>query len=287
MNHADYPALYQSASALSKRKQEVFYENFYTHMALLALASAISVANSTCPAVAVVQALVLLGALACATYLFMARPDRDWYASRAVAESVKTITWRYISRAEPFNNTDECDRIEFKKKLKSILDQNQDVAGLFTSNLAGVQITDEMEVRRSGQLPARIDFYKSRRIVEQQNWYASKAEQNERSVNRFFLLLLSTIAIAIIFSLLKILYPSAPYWPTDFFVTCAAGFLSWIQAKRFQDLSISYALAAHEISLIREELINFQSETRFSAFVSDAENAFSREHTQWAARKDH
>lgn len=287
MNHTDYPALYQSASALSKRKQEVFIENFYTHMALLALASAISIANSTCPAVAVVQALVLLGALACATYLFMARPDRDWYASRAVAESIKTITWRYISRAEPFNNADEFDRIGFKQKLKAIIEQNKDIAGLFTSNLASVQITDEMEMRRSELMAARIDFYKSKRIIEQQNWYAGKAAQNEKSVKNFFVLLISTIAIAIVFSLLKILYPSAPYWPTDFFVTCAAGLLSWIQAKRFQDLAISYALAAHEISLIREDLINVQTEENFSAFVSDAENAFSREHTQWAARKDH
>lgn len=256
-------------------------------MALLALASAISIANSTCAAVAVVQALVLLGALACATYLFMARPDRDWYASRAVAESIKTITWRYISRAEPFNNSDDSDRTGFKRKLKAIIEQNQDIAGLFTSNLASVQITDEMEMRRSKQMTARMDFYKSKRIIEQQNWYASKASQNEKSVKKFFMLLLSTITIAIALSLLKILYPSAPYWPTDFFVTCAAGLLSWIQAKRFQDLSISYALAAHEISLIREDLINVQTEANFSAFVSDAENAFSREHTQWAARKDH
>src|SRR5690606_15189811 len=35
------------------------------------------------------------------------KPDRIWYNARAVAESVKTLTWRYMMRAEPFQATEE------------------------------------------------------------------------------------------------------------------------------------------------------------------------------------
>lgn len=55
---------------------------------------------------------------------------------------------------------------------------------------------------------------------------------------------------------------------------------------RFRELSASYALAAHEISLIREQSRQAMSDDQLSQFVGDAEDVFSREHTQWIARKD-
>lgn len=255
-------------------------------MALLAIAAAISVINSSCPEAAILQSLVLIGALGCAIYLYFVRPDRHWYSGRAVAESIKTITWRYISKAEPFNNSDEVDRHAFGLKLKAIVDQNKDVAGLLTTHLDGVQITNEMECLRQNPVADRLDYYRVHRIVDQQSWYARKANANKRMVNNFFTALLVTIGISIIFSIAKVRFPTAPYWPTDFFVTLAAGLLSWIQAKRFQELSASYALAAHEISLIREQSGRSMTEDELSKFVGDAENAFSREHTQWTARQD-
>lgn len=66
----------------------------------------------------------------------------------------------------------------------------------------------------------------------------------------------------------------------------AVAVLSWMQVKRFQELSTSYNLAAHEIGIIKGELQNINDEPHFATFVGDAENAFSREHTQWQARRD-
>ena len=287
MKHEAYPALYQAASSLSVRAQSAFYSAFLFHMVLLAVASAISVANSSSPEVAIVQALVLIGALGCAIYLYMGRPDQHWYAGRAVAESIKTSTWRYISKAEPFDGADEIDRHDFGLKLKAIVEQNKDVAGLLTTHLDGLPISIEMNRLRQASDSERLKYYKTYRIVEQQNWYAKKASFNRRMVNRYFIVLLATIGVAIALSIAKVRYPTIAYWPTDFFVTAAAGMLSWTQAKRFQELSASYALTAHEISLIRQQAEAPMSASQLSAFVGDAENAFSREHTQWIARKDH
>jgi hypothetical protein len=286
LKQSDYPALYQSASDLSQDAQNAFYRAFLFHMGLLAVASAISIVNSPCPEVAILQALVLIGALGCAIYLYLGRPDRHWYSGRAVAESIKTSTWRYISKAEPFDNEDEVDRHNFGLKLNAIVEQNKDVAGLLTAHLDGLQISNEMDRLRQAPVAERLDYYRTYRIVDQQNWYAKKANANKRMVNRYFIALLATIGVAIFFSIAKVRYPSTPYWPTDFFVTVAAGLLSWIQAKRFQELSASYTLAAHEISLIRQQSGSAMSDEQLSKFVGDAENAFSREHTQWIARKD-
>ena len=66
----------------------------------------------------------------------------------------------------------------------------------------------------------------------------------------------------------------------------ASAVLSWLQAKKHRELSTSYSLAAHEIVLIKGEVVSIQTESNLSDFVMNSENAFSREHTQWAARKN-
>jgi SMODS and SLOG-associating 2TM effector domain 1/SMODS and SLOG-associating 2TM effector domain 3 len=287
MKHTDYPAIYQSASSLSESAQNAFYLAFLSHMSLLACASAISVWNSPSAEIAIVQALVLIGALGCAVYLYFGRPDRHWYSGRAVAESIKTSTWRYVSKAEPFDNSDVVDANKLRLRIKTIIEQNKDVAGLLTTHLDGVQVSDEMNRLRQGSAADRLEYYRNNRIIEQQSWYAKKASFNRKMVKRFFIFLVIVIGIAIALSVAKVRFPTASYWPTDFFVTAAAGILSWIQAKRFQELAVSYALTAHEIGFIKQEAVGPMASDELSKFVGDAENAFSREHTQWIARKDH
>ena len=102
----------------------------------------------------------------------------------------------------------------------------------------------------------------------------------------FFWALISANTIAVVCAVLRMVYVNLPFWPTDVFVAIAASVLSWMQAKRFSELAASYALAAHEIGLIREQSMLPDTDDKFSVFVGDAENAFSREHTQWVARKD-
>lgn len=286
MNHADYPALYQSSDELSLSAQKAFFRTLFWHLLFLVVAAIISVINSPSPKFAIAQAMVLLGALACSVYLFAARPDRYWYAGRAVAESIKTVTWRFISRAEPFDIDDEIARHHFRQTLKLIIEQNKDVARQLSANLVGTQITDPMMAMRQSSVEQRRQAYVEHRITEQQHWYAKKAIHNRKASSGFFIVLIVTNTIAVGFAISKVSIPSAPYWPTDALVVLAAGILSWMQAKRFSELAASYSLAAHEISLIKEQSDSVKTEDDFSKFIGDAENAFSREHTQWVARKD-
>lgn len=286
MDHADYPALYQSSDELSLSAQKAFFRALFWHLLFLVAAASISVIHSSLPEFAIAQALVLLGALACAVYLFSARPDQYWYAGRAVAESIKTVTWRFVSRAEPFNTDDEIARHHFRQTLKSIIEQNRDIARQLSAYLADAQITDSMMAIRQSTIEQRRQIYVEYRITEQQHWYAKKSAHNKRASNRFFAALIITNAIAVGFAIAKVRFPSAPYWPTDVLVALALGILSWTQAKRFSELAASYALAAHEISLIKEQSDNVKTDDDLSEFIGDAENAFSREHTQWVARKD-
>jgi hypothetical protein len=286
MKKEDFPALYRSASALTHESQKHFFFALKLHLVLLVVGAVLSVVNISTWEIAVLQAFAFLGALSCSIYLFTKRPDRYWYAGRAVAESIKTITWRFVSRAEPFNTDDAASRSSFHQKLRAIIDQNKDVAGALSSELDGAQVTDAMIKIRALPLEDRKAVYSDSRIKDQLTWYAKKAAFNRKASRNFFAALILTNVIAVICAVLRVRFLTTPVWPTDVFVAIAASLLSWMQAKRYSELASSYALAAHEISLIREQALLAGTDDAFSSFVGDAENAFSREHTQWVARKD-
>ena len=73
--------------------------------------------------------------------------------------------------------------------------------------------------------------------------------------------------------------------PIEVVAASAGAAITWLQAKKHNELNSSYALAAHEIVLIKGEALSVKSDKNLSEFVLDSENAFSREHTQWTARK--
>lgn len=286
MQEEDFPALYRSADELSFESQTHFFRALKVHLVLLVGAATLSIVSIPHWSIAVLQLLALLGALSCSIYLFSRRPDRYWYGARAVAESIKTITWRYICRAEPFQGGDDIARSAFQQRLRAIVDQNKDVAQAHTSHLDAPQITEAMAQMRARSLEERKAIYSASRIKDQLTWYAKKAAFNKKTANSFFWLLIATNSVAVLFAILRVTFVHVMFWPTDIFVATAAGLLSWMQAKRFTELAASYALAAHEISLIQEQSRQPSTEDEFSLFVGDAENAFSREHTQWIARKD-
>lgn len=286
LRNQDFPALYRSADALSLRSQKQFYNVLRADLFCLLIAAILSLFSTKHWGVAATQVVVLLAALGCSAYLFGKRPDKHWYAGRAVAESVKTCTWRYIMRAEPFDTSNELSRREFRAKLKAIHEQNEDTVRALTDSLDSPQISSAMESARALTLTERIEVYDRLRIGEQRSWYAGKASFNNNRATLFFWLLIGTNSIAVILAVLRIQFFSSPHWPTDIFVALAACLLSWMQAKKYSELSASYALTANEIGIIHEEIREIRTEIRFSNFIGDAENAFSREHTQWIARKD-
>lgn len=286
MKEQDFPALYRSADKLSLDSQKHFFCILTIHLVVLVIAAVLSVVNTTDKWIYVLQLLALIAALGCSVYLWTFRPDRYWYAGRAVAESVKTITWRYVSRAEPFQTEDAIAKNDFKQSLKMIFEQNQDVCSKLIDYANQEQFTDVMQEMRSSPLDNRKKNYCEKRIRDQRDWYAKKAVFNKKRANLFFWCLIIANFIGVVLAILKVAEINPIYLPVDVIITLAASLLSWIQAKRFTELSASYALTAHEIGFINEKLATIDSEDDFSKFVGDAENAFSREHTQWAARRD-
>lgn len=286
MKRSEYPGLYQSASDASLLAQRSFFLAFRLNLALLIGASVFSFINIPHWTAATAQALVLFAALSCSAYLSILKPERNWYLLRATAESIKSIAWRYISRAEPYDCSDSNADALLVARIRELVKQNNEIAHLLSAHLEKPNISDEMRRHRSKKLNERITLYSSGRINDQLEWYASKARFNKKMARKFFWGLLACNACAVMFAIVRIRHPAIQAWPTDVFVTSAAALLSWIQSKRFSELSASYTLTANEIGLVKEQAADLMNSKEFSVFVGDAENAFSREHTQWLARKD-
>jgi hypothetical protein len=131
----------------------------------------------------------------------------------------------------------------------------------------------------------RLEIYKRERIDDQLNWYSGKSKFNKKRANIWFWLTVVLHVIAILLLLLTIAeYISSP--PVEIIIVAASGAITWLQAKKHSELAASYLLTASEISLIKEEKQNITTESELSDYVLNCENAFSREHTQWIARRN-
>jgi hypothetical protein len=194
-----------------------------------------------------------------------------------------------MMQAEPYGNTEPHQVVQsnFCNDLLQILDQNRELTPNIGGDLsAKEQITLKMnEVRQRG-LAERLMLYRNERIDEQRTWYAKMSVKNRRSARNWFIAMIVFQGLAIVCILIQIGYPHLNYIPTETFMVVAGCILTWMQVKRFQELSTAYSLTAYEIGFIKNQSESVESESQLSNFVKDAENAFSREHTQWAARKD-
>lgn len=287
----DYPALYQSADLAARRSQSSHLNLLRCHFLLLIAGAGLGAYGVQNKISAIFAAVVFIGAVSLSIFMAVRQYEKTWYRSRAVAESVKTSTWRFMMRSEPYQEegtSTQKAKVDFRNLLHKILAEHCDLAQEFCGEISTLeQITEKMMEIRALPLNERIQFYQSKRIDEQRDWYARKSNNNRWCWILWFCILVLLQSTAVTLTLIRIAFPEWNYWSLQVVVVAAGCVLTWLQVKRFREISAAYALTAHEIGIIKTELQDIKSEEYFSKFVGDAENAFSREHTQWVARKDH
>lgn len=284
-----YPALYYAADNASKKAQSTLLRLFVANALLLVLAALLSVISDSSAWLAIVSALLFILSLLC-FFVGQHKQYRPiWYQARALAESVKTATWRLVMCADPFADNMKQEHFkDFRSLLGELLDSNKDIG----SHLSGIvaskdQVTVAMQDIISMDFDSKRSLYLQKRIDEQRTWYAMKAKDCQSKSSHFFWLLCIAYFIAIALLLVRIGTPEIKWLPIEAFAVIASSLIGWTQLKRFDELASAYGLTAHELGIIKSRYEEVTDAPQLAAFVSDAENAFSREHTQWAARRDH
>lgn len=287
MDFSDYPALYKSADSGSNKAQARFLwtvRSEYFLLVLLALASSSAVKYSGAWVISLLLASLLTMLL---IYRFFSDNDIQWYRCRALAESVKTASWRFACRAHPYESVDDVKAAvrNFLSDLNAIRTDNEFIGKALDERFADLdQITGEMFRVRGLPVEERLNFYLEERVQDQREWYAKKAKYNKTRKRAWFgIMILSYLCVfgSIVAGHFSI-FETEPL--TNALVVGITSSIGWIQVKRHGELSVSYLLAAHEIGSLIQRKDEVDSEEALSDYVNTAELAFSREHTQWAAR---
>lgn len=284
----ELPGLHQAASDISENEQKKYFYCIGSYLVLLVTSAIISYIFPQTKILSIVLVVLFLISLVVLIYLKNKKPQDGWYNGRAVAESVKTRTWRWMMRAEPYTCKQDLDvsKKEFISDLKEILSQNKNISiVLNTKETINSPISDTMVDIRKLDIDKRLEIYKEQRINNQRLWYFKKAKFNKKRANLWFYTSVLLHSLAILFLLYGI-YDIQFSFPISVISTMIGAMFTWVQSKKYIELISAYSLTAHEITLIYAESDFVKTEQDLSEYVNNSENAFSREHTQWFARKD-
>lgn len=285
MQDSNYPSIYVAANELSKSAQSEYFYTIGLNLLSLAGAVCISVFYQPNPILIGLQVFFLLLSLGCTISVYLRAREKVWYGARALAESIKTSTWKYAIKTEPFEMKDEVATQLFVKTLSELIKGNKEIAKKNVSSSNDKEITDWMIETRKSESKKRKEIYLKDRIDDQLNWYIDKCRANGRKLKQLLFLMAFSTLLAIASAILRFSFLDASTWPTDIYISIATSLLAWTQARRYGELQASYSQAATEIKLIKTLFSTVRSQQDLALFVQNAENAFSREHTQWIARR--
>lgn len=232
----------------------------------------------------IVSACVLLAGVFITLAGRQRRYEPAWFRYRAVVETTKSLSWRFMVGARPFEAGARSDAAaEFREQLTKIVRENGDVAvGLVTEG-DSTQISERMLAVRAASVTERAALYVEHRFEDQIRWYTSRAAANERSEARWFFLALGLQALAVVAATLTAIF-TPPARVVAIITTVASAVVAWSKARRFRENASAYAVTAVELSLARVEPTRIGDEQALSSWVEKVEPLISREHTLWRAR---
>lgn len=233
----------------------------------------------------VAAALVMVGflvALAAEIASWIHKPERTWYEGRALAESAKTLSWRFAVCADPFPASMPMDSAT--DLLRTRMDEvSEGVAAHVVFSSQSFTCTDKMMEVRSAPYLERRTAYVAGRTQEQHTWYANKAKLNRRHATGWRVILVLAELLALVLAALRVFGG----WDADLAglmgALIAAGG-AWVAVKQFVPLASAYSVAAKELA-IQTEKLKGTAEQDWALVAADAEEAISREHTTWLASR--
>ena len=283
------PGLFQGADRLSLRGQSRFLLGSRLRLVLVVVAAAGGAFSWQVGArfdlAALVTVVALVGAIVAEVWLLVEKPERDWYDGRALAESAKTLTWRYAVGAAPFEDMDEQSaESRFIDELATLLREAPSTA---VAPTAAPAVSNELRQLRKAPLAQRRESYLRHRIDDQAEWYRGKSEWNIGRAHLWRVVLLVLEAVGVVAALLRTVGLVELDLAGIVAALIGAG-AAWLATKQHDGLGRAYAFAGNELSLARARLVGVTTQADWAREAADAEEAISREHTMWrASRSSH
>lgn len=276
-----YPSIYDLADNLSVRQQKKYFR-IILFMCFFQILSAIYSQYLSDGFLSKYEFIVVN--IAAVVFLLLYAFGNNyplWRSSRAIAESIKSISWKFVTRVEPFNVSD----IDAEKKLKEKIDEIVKKNVIFTKNMHALNfddcfISDDMKSYRAMCAIDLFPKYNAERVFDQRIWFKNKSDYYKKCQ------VIARIVLAILFVItgLCLLFQEAnlPFSATIAFIFDV---ILWMQVCRYEELKTTYAyqtcvLAKH----YKDQLQNQQkglAETELISYVKCIEQELTKENNQW------
>ncbi len=287
-----FPSLYQSADQASLSAQRSYLRFYLWHLFSLILGSLIVVLAMTIPVLDVtwtyiVLSIILVTGVVLTWVSRVRRDDKVWFDCRAIAESTKTATWRFMMKAAPFKD-DSIARQSFIDQLRLIRNErhfsSHDLAQSLGENAQSIScFMDDMRLKSVND---RRKVYLESRLCDQKTWYSKKATFNARKESCWFWTVVALQILTVAFAIIRAASSDLPVNVVPLLMTIAASAVAWSQMKRYGDLAQTYSLAAQELADQEAIALDITEEADFLELVKQVEDTISREHTMWCVRRD-
>jgi hypothetical protein len=289
LGDADMPALFGAADEAALAGQRSFLSQTRFQLVMLLLGAAAGVAGQffDMAELAYVGVAAYVVLVVTRVNLRLTSTDRVWYENRLIAESVRSLAWRYAVGGAPFGVEPDADRAEdvyeiderFRERIAGLLSDVSHVP-LPDPRRGTRQITEPMRALRREPLEVRRRAYDEHRVTTQLVWYADRAASRARSQARLDAAFVLSSGAAIFSGLLQALAVIEVNL-LGLAGMVAAVSATWAATNKYSQQAADYSMAAHQLTLARTILDRQVHEAEWATFVNDAEDAIASEHLSW------
>ncbi|SRR6266568_8955895 len=294
MDRSDYPWLFRAADRASSEAQDSHFLGLRVQLVVFFIVGLLAAAptwfhleSQESRELAVASTVFLAVGLVIVGAARERRFDKRWFDARAVAESAKTLSWRYMMRVgSNFAIESTVADQTFIGELQALSASRRGaIAELGGVEKDRTQISALMRTARSSSFDERKAYYLASRVAEERDWYHDKAASNRKLSGRWYWAGIAIQLVALMMAVMR----AADFLTFSIagpLMTLAASFSAWTQAKRHDELGTTYSVAADELTNLEQKVELCTSDTELVALVEDVEEAISREHTMWRVRRN-
>jgi SMODS and SLOG-associating 2TM effector domain 1/SMODS and SLOG-associating 2TM effector domain 3 len=275
------PELYDVAETASSEGQHWFKWLTGTALILLVVAAAGGMIDERWAGWMSAVAFAV-GTVASTLWIFR-RHENEWYDGRAAAESAKSLTFKYAVGGQPYDVENTAATAEYAGALAAIVSELKRLESPVDASADPGDLGD-LDRLRAAQLSDRQAVYRDQRIEEQRTWYTRRARDHRGNGRRWQRAMIALYLAGITGAVLKGL-GVIDFDLLGLFATLAASVAAWLAAMDYRRIARAYEFAAEELRDVLERSSTMATEAEWSSFVADAEQAMSREHTLWQARR--
>jgi hypothetical protein len=281
----DLPGVHDAADTASCRGQKTYLILSAARLIALvvaAVAGALSFITVVFDLFGVIVLVAFIVAAISEVTLIWLQPERNWYSGRAIAESTKTLAWRFAVKGNPFGPTLTSAVAEslLRRRISEVLTEGKDRIDI---GLEPAIVSESMRRLRESNIETRRATYLRFRTEYQRLFYSTNAKRNKVRATSWRFGLLAGEILAVVAAAVTLGRGNRIDFAGVIAALVASG-AAWLAIKQHSQITSAYRVAAVELA-IQESVLESVDENKWPQAVADAEEAISREHTMWLASR--